>query len=114
MLVLKAAPDATVVPRGAVSHKGASRPFQARRIFGRATPNVSNGSNCDLRHPLALRLECADEPTFRPERQLCAGGQSLNPCPSNVGFVPRGDLPTLVDVTVIASVSKDHGEARWV
>jgi hypothetical protein len=24
-----------------------------------------------------------------------------------------GDLPTLVDATVIASASKDHGEARW-
>ncbi len=36
-------------------------------------PNVRVGSNCDLRHRLALRLECDGEPTFTPERRLGSG-----------------------------------------
>ena len=32
-------------------------------------PKVGNGSNCDLQHRLALRLQCGDDPTFRLERR---------------------------------------------
>ena len=35
-------------------------------------PNFSFGSNCDLRHRTAPRLECRDEPTFSAERRQCA------------------------------------------
>jgi len=35
-----------------------------------ACRNDRNGSNCDLRHHLALRPVCGDKPTFRPERRL--------------------------------------------
>ena len=38
--------------------------------------NFSLGSNCDLRHRLALRLECGGEPTFAPERRLCGGDRT--------------------------------------
>ena len=38
--------------------------------------NVRVGSNCDLRHRLALRLECDGEPTFGPERRLCGGDRT--------------------------------------
>jgi len=34
---------------------------------------VRLGSNCDLRHHLALRPVCGDKPTFGPERRLCVG-----------------------------------------
>ncbi len=34
---------------------------------------IGLGSNCDLRHRLALRPLCGGEPTFTPERRQCAG-----------------------------------------
>ena len=37
------------------------------------TANFRFGSNCDLRHASRPGLECADEPTFRPERRQCSG-----------------------------------------
>ena len=38
-----------------------------------AKVNACFGSNCDLRHRVALRLECDGEPTLSPERRQCAG-----------------------------------------
>jgi hypothetical protein len=38
-----------------------------------AKVNACFGSNCDLRHRSALRLECDGEPTFSTERRLNTG-----------------------------------------
>ena len=51
----------------------------ARVSLRAGTANRSNfrsGSNYDLRHRLALRLECDGEPTFGPERRLCGGDRT--------------------------------------
>jgi hypothetical protein len=41
-----------------------------------STAYVAVGSNYDLRHRLALRLECDGESTFGPERRLCGGDRT--------------------------------------
>ena len=48
---------------------------EALRVIG-WPPNmrkVGFGSNCDLQHRLALRLEYDGEPTFSPEGRQCTG-----------------------------------------
>ncbi len=52
------------------------------RTLGRLRSKVRVGSNCDLRHRLALRLECDGEPTFTPERRLGSDTPRRQPSPA--------------------------------
>ena len=56
------------------------------------TRYVRVGSNCDLQHRLALRLECDGEPTFSPERRLSGGEQTYFRQVLKVRVVPKDDI----------------------
>jgi len=53
---------------------------------------VGLGSKNDLRHGLAVRLECDGKPTFNPEGRLSGGEQTYFRQVLNFGFVPIGDI----------------------
>jgi len=66
---------------------------------------VGSGSKNDLRHGLAVRLECdgkptfnpeglfsGGKPTFSPERRQCGGFRPFKRSGLNSRFVPEGDI----------------------